>query len=121
VRFEVVLPPTAPIVAASPNRMALLAAVWLAALAAGAGVAYGLNLLQPVVGSLRLVNELTPFPVLGVVSAAFPTLEGQEFRRDVWRFSIATAGLVAAFAVVLALNWVGLQVAEQEVHAVLKS
>ena len=121
VRFEVVLPPTAPIVAASPNRMALLAAVWLAALAAGAGVAYGLNLLRPVVGSLRVVNELTPFPVLGVVSAAFPTLEGQEFRRDVWRFSIATAGLVAAFAVVLALNWVGVQVAEQEVHAVLKS
>ena len=121
VRFEVVLPPTAPIAAAAPNRMALLAAVWLAALASGAGVAYGMNLLRPVVSSLRVVNELTPFPVLGVVSAAFPTLEGQDHRRDVWRFSAATAGLVAAFAIVLALNWVGVRVAEQEVLAVLKS
>jgi len=121
VRFEVVLPPTAPIVPASPKRMALLAAVWLAALGAGAAFAYAMNLLKPVVGSLRVVNELTPFPVLGVVGAAFPTREGQEYRRDVRRFSVAAAGLVAAFAVVLALNWAGARLTEQEVHAVAKS
>src|ERR1700733_4208350 len=45
VRFEVVLPPTAPIVPASPKRLLLLAAVWLAALGAGAAAAYALNLL----------------------------------------------------------------------------
>jgi hypothetical protein len=121
VRFEVVLPPTAPIVPAAPKRMALLAAVWLAALGLGAAVAYGMNLLKPVVGSLRVVHELTPFPVLGVVGAAFPTRESQEFRREVWRFSAATAGLIAAFAIALALNWAGIRVTEPEVHAVTQS
>ena len=118
VRFEVVLPPTAPIVPVSPKRMALLAAVWLAALAGGAALAYALNLLSPVVGSLRIVNELTPFPVLGVVGGAFPTRERWESRRQALSFSAATAGLVAAFAVVLLLNWAGVRSTEQAVQAV---
>ena len=121
VRFEVVLPPTAPIVPASPKRLALLAAVWLAALGAGIAVAYAMNLLNPVVGSLRVVNELTPFPVLGVVGAAFPSREQREFRGDVWRFSAATAAFMAAFAVVLALNLTEAPQTEQGVHAVAKS
>ena len=121
VRFEVVLPPTAPIVPASPTRLALLAAVWLAAMGAGAGAAYAMNLLNPVVGSLRGLNELTPFPVLGVVSAAFPTQEGREHRAEVWRFSAATAVFIAAFAVVLALNLIEAPPTEQGVHAVAKS
>jgi polysaccharide chain length determinant protein (PEP-CTERM system associated) len=121
VRFEVVLPPTSPIVPTSPKRLALLAAVWLAALGAGAAFAYAMNLFNPVVSSLRVVNELTPFPVLGVVGAAFPTQEDQEFHRDVRRFSAAAAGLVAAFVVALALNWAGARPTEQEVHAVAKS
>jgi polysaccharide chain length determinant protein (PEP-CTERM system associated) len=121
VRFEVVLPPTAPIVPASPKRLALLAAVWLAALGAGAGAAYAVNQLNPVVGSLRVVNELTPFPVLGVVSAAFPTQEGREHRAEVWRFSAATAVFITAFAVVLALNLIEAPPTEQGVNAVAKS
>jgi hypothetical protein len=56
-----------------------------------------------------------------VVGAAFPTQEGQEFRRDVRRFSAAAAGLVAAFVVALALSWAGARLTEQEVHAVTKS
>ncbi|MGC2033138.1 MAG: XrtA system polysaccharide chain length determinant [Steroidobacteraceae bacterium] len=121
VRFEVVLPPSAPIVPVSPKRLALLAAVWLVALGAGAGAAYAMNLLNPVVGSLRVVNELTPFPVLGVVSAAFPTQEGREHRAEVWRFSAATAVFIAALAVVLAVNLIEAPGAEQGVHAVAKS
>ena len=60
-------------------------------------------------------------PVLGVVGRAFPTQEGQEFHRDVRRFSAAAAGLLAAFVVALALNWAGARLTEQEVHAVAKS
>jgi polysaccharide chain length determinant protein (PEP-CTERM system associated) len=118
VRFEVVLPPSAPIVPVSPKRVALLAAVWLAALAAGAALAYAINLLSPVVSSLRIVNELTPFPVLGVVGAAFPDRERWEFRRQAFSFSAATAGLIVAFAVVLLLNWAGVRSTEQAVQAV---
>jgi hypothetical protein len=121
VRFEVVLPPTAPIVPAAPKRLAMLAAVWLAALGAGAGAAYAVNQLNPVVGSLRVVNELTPFPVLGVVSAAFPTQEGREHRAEVWRFSAATAVFIAAFAVVLAWTLIEAPSTNQGVQAVAKS
>ena len=117
VRFEVVLPPTAPVVPVSPKRVLLLVGVWLAALGIGAGVAYGMNQLKPVVSSLRVVHEVTPFPVLGVVGPAFPTRQRQEFRRDLERFSAATAALLAAFAVVLVLNWAGTRLAVQAISA----
>ena len=69
-----------------------------------------MNLLKPIVSSVRTVNELTPYPVLGVVSVAFPSRQRRDFRRHMWRFSAATACLLAAFAVVLVLNWTGAQI-----------
>jgi polysaccharide chain length determinant protein (PEP-CTERM system associated) len=107
VRFEIVLPPTAPVMPVSPKRAVLLAGLWLFAMAAGAGVAYGLHVLSPIVSSVRAVNEITNFAVLGVVGVAFPSKQRSEFRSAVWRFSAATACLVLAFAVALMLNWAG--------------
>jgi polysaccharide chain length determinant protein (PEP-CTERM system associated) len=115
VRFEVVLPPTAPVSPVWPRRTYLLGLIWLAAMAVAAGVAYGMSLLKPIVSSVRSVNELTPFPVLGVVGAAFPSRERRQLRRDLWQFSTATACLLAAFAVALALNWAG---ARLTIHAI---
>jgi protein tyrosine kinase modulator len=107
VRFEVVLPPTAPATPVSPKRTTLLAGLWLAALAVGAGAAYALHLMKPIVGSVRAVNEITTFPVLGIVGVAFPSKQQRQFRRDVWRFSAGTACLVLALMVALMLNWAG--------------
>jgi hypothetical protein len=67
------------------------------------------------VSSVVAVNELTSFPVLGVVSVAFPTRQQWEFRRDMWRFSAAMACLVAALMVAFALNWAG---ARLTIHAI---
>ena len=78
--------------------------MWFGAMAVAAVVAYGLSLFRPIVSSVRSVNELTPFPVLGVVGAAFPSRQRRQFRRDLWQFSTATACLLVAFAVALALN-----------------
>jgi hypothetical protein len=89
----------------------MLAGIWVAAMLLGGGVAYGLHVLKPIVSSVAGVNELTSFPVLGVVSAAFPTRQLQEFRRDMWRFSAAMACLVAALMVALGLNWAGARLA----------
>jgi polysaccharide chain length determinant protein (PEP-CTERM system associated) len=121
VRFDVVLPPTAPIVPVSPKRASLLVGVWIAALALGAALAYAMNLLKPVVNSLRVVSELTPYPVLGVVSGAFPTKQRLDFRRDLWRFSAVAAGLLAAFAIVLLLNGAGLRLNGESPPVVAKS
>jgi polysaccharide chain length determinant protein (PEP-CTERM system associated) len=115
VRFEVVLPPTASITPVWPKRTALLGGIWLAAMVLGGGLAYGLHVLKPIVSSVVAVNELTSFPVLGVVGVAFPSSERQEFRHDMRRFSAAMAGLVAALMVAFVLNWAG---ARLTVHAI---
>jgi hypothetical protein len=80
----------------------------------GGALAYGLHILKPIVSSVVAVNELTSFPVLGVVGVAFPSRERLEFRRDMRRFSAAMASLVAALMVVFVLNWAGARLA---VHA----
>jgi len=118
VRFEVVLPPTAPATPVSPKRAMLLAGLWLLAIAAGAGVAYGLQVLRPIVNSLRAVNEMTSFAMLGVVGVAFPSQQRREFRDDVWRFSAAAGCLVLAFAVALTLNWAGARLAIGAINSV---
>jgi hypothetical protein len=84
----------------------------------GGGVAYGLHVLKPIVSSVAGVNELTSFPVLGVVSVAFPSRQRLEFRRDMWQFSAAMACLVVALMVACALNWAG---ARLTTYAILSS
>jgi polysaccharide chain length determinant protein (PEP-CTERM system associated) len=109
VRFEVVQPPEEPLTPVWPKRTRSLGAIWLAAIAVGAGVAYGLHLLRPVVQSVRGVGELTTFPLLGSVSVAFPSRQRFVFRRRLWRFSAATLGLFVALAGALMLNWSGIR------------
>jgi uncharacterized protein involved in exopolysaccharide biosynthesis len=121
VRFEIVLPPTAPVVPVWPKRTNLLAGIWIVALALGAGLAYGLHLLKPIVSSVRAANEATPFPVLGVVSEAFPTRDRARATQNLWRFCAASAGLLVAFAVALALNWSGARLTIHAVRSLVKT
>jgi polysaccharide chain length determinant protein (PEP-CTERM system associated) len=121
VRFEVVLPPTAPVAPVSPKRPALLAAIWLGSMAVAVGVAYLLNLFKPVIGSVRSVNELTSFPVLGVVGIAFPTQRSRELKRHIWRFSVATAALFVGLVVVLVLNHAGARLTVRALNSLVNS
>jgi polysaccharide chain length determinant protein (PEP-CTERM system associated) len=121
VRFEVVLPPTAPVTPISPKRATLLAGVWLFAMAVGAGIAYALHLVKPILSSVRAVNEMTSFPVLGVVSVAFPSKAESEFRTDVWRFSAAAACLILGLAVALTLNWAGARLTIRAIRSLVST
>jgi polysaccharide chain length determinant protein (PEP-CTERM system associated) len=107
VRFEIVQPPAAPYGPAWPRRRLLLAAVLAGALAAGAALAYGLNVLFPVVTSGDALGRAIGVPVLGAVTGAFPERERHVFRRDLWRISVAAACLLAAFAVAVFLSQSG--------------
>jgi polysaccharide chain length determinant protein (PEP-CTERM system associated) len=120
VRFEVVLPPTAPAVPAWPKRMTLLALIWLGSLAAGAGTAYGLHVMRPVVSSVQAINSLTSFPVLGTVSVAFPIRRRKQMWRDTLRFSAAGAGLFVFFVLVLALNFAGARLNIHAIHSLVQ-
>lgn len=107
VRFEIVQPPNASYGPVSTNRSLLLAGVMFAALAAGGGLAYLLHLLNPVIGSLRGLTDLTTAPVIGVVSAAFPEQLRIRARQQLLSFLGAGAVLVGLFLVVMILNAAG--------------
>jgi hypothetical protein len=109
VRFEVAVPPTSPVLPVWPKRGQLLAEVWLAAIAIGAGVAYWWHTLHPVVTSDRAVSALTNFPLLGVVGGAFPFRARIDNRRRILRISAAAACLILALIAVLVLNHVGVR------------
>jgi polysaccharide chain length determinant protein (PEP-CTERM system associated) len=120
VRFEIVLPPTSPLVPVSPRRSLLLGLIWLAAIIVGSAGSYGLHTLKPILSSVRAVNRVTNFPVLGVVSVAFPTAQRKKIWGNAWRFSAASACLVAALAFALALNWSGARLTLSAVQSLVK-
>ena len=120
VRFEIVLPPTSPLVPVWPKRTLLLGLIWLAALVVGGSVAYGLHTIKPILSSVRAVNDLTAFPVLGVVSVAFPTAQRKKMWRHVWRISAASACLVVALGLALALNWSGARLSIHAIQSLVK-
>jgi polysaccharide chain length determinant protein (PEP-CTERM system associated) len=109
VRFEVVLPPTASLQPVWPRRNLFIAAVWAAAMAAGAAVAYGLHRVRPIVASVSGIKSLTNFPVLGVVGAAFPTRERMTFRGQLLSFSAVATVLVLFLGIAMVLNWSGVR------------
>jgi polysaccharide chain length determinant protein (PEP-CTERM system associated) len=120
VRFEIVLPPTSPLTPAWPRRFLLLSLIWLGALGVGGAIAYGLHTIKPILGSVRAVNTLTAFPVLGVVSGAFPTAQRKRMWRHVWRISAASACLVVALGIALVLNWSGARLSIHAIRSLVK-
>jgi polysaccharide chain length determinant protein (PEP-CTERM system associated) len=107
VRFEVVQPPTAGLRPVWPLRPLLLAEALVASLIAGAGLAYGLHYLRPVVTSASALAQAVGAPVLGLVSVAFPERVRLENRRDVLQMSIAGACLFLAFVGVVIVSLQG--------------
>jgi polysaccharide chain length determinant protein (PEP-CTERM system associated) len=120
VRFEIVLPPTSPLTPVWPKRFLLLGLIWLAALGVGGAIAYGMHTLKPILSSVRAVNELTAFPVLGVVSAAFPTAQRKKMWRQVLRISAASACLVIALGIAFVLNWSGARLSIDAIQSLVK-
>jgi polysaccharide chain length determinant protein (PEP-CTERM system associated) len=121
VRFSIVLPPTASFVPVWPQRTLCLIAVWIAALVAGGGLAYALNRLRPVVVSVRGLTELTNLPVLGLVSAAFPSRQGAAVRRSILGFSAAMCVLVIGLGSVLVLSEIGMRMSIQALTAWMRA
>jgi polysaccharide chain length determinant protein (PEP-CTERM system associated) len=120
VRFEVVLPASAPPQPTWPHRMALLASIWLGSLVAGAAAAYGLHMLKPIVSSVHAVNAMTEFPVLGVVGLAFPKRARKIFWGRAVRFGVASIALFAIFVLILVLNVSGARLTIPAIQALVK-
>jgi hypothetical protein len=107
VRFQEVQPPTVSFRPVAPKREVLLAAILVAALAAGGALAYALDQLNPVLGSATAVAHLTGLTILAEVGPAFPTRARSTSRSQLRHVSFAIACLVVVFLVGLTLSHAG--------------
>lgn len=103
--FRLVDPPQVAPTAVVPSRRMLAALIALLALAAGAGAAYGLAQLRPVINDMRTLRELTRRPVLGAVSLLIDERMRAVARRDAGLF----AGALGLFLLMNAawIVWLG--------------
>jgi polysaccharide chain length determinant protein (PEP-CTERM system associated) len=72
VQFRTIDPPLADFAPVAPNRLLLLAGVFMAALGAGGALCWLLSQLSPVFTSASILREVCGLPVLGTVSYAAP-------------------------------------------------
>ena len=102
VRFDVVDPPRAGFDPVFPKRPLLAVGALVAAIAAGAGIAFLLNLLRPTFASVQRLHEMTGLPVLGPVSMTWIERYDAEMRRSALRLAGAVLGMVLLCGVFMA-------------------
>lgn len=107
VRFRVIEPPRTPIGPVSPPRAKLSAGILLAGVAAGAGVAFLLMQLFPVVHGRRMLHELTGRPVFGAVSRVWSPAALWKTRIDLAGFALLALLMVPAFGLALYMQITG--------------
>jgi len=101
VRFQVIDPPAADFSPVWPKRSMMLASVLLAALGAGAALAYLITMIKPVFHNSKQLTELTGIPVLGVVSATRVGGKSVSMRREYLTYSLACSTFLVALALVV--------------------
>lgn len=92
VEFRVVDPPRVPNAPAWPNRPLFVSLVPMGGLGAGIALAFLMGQLRPTVESRRQIQELTQYPLLGMVTR----VETDAVRRRARRLNLLYIGMVAA-------------------------
>ncbi len=101
--FRVIDPPSQPLKPAAPNRLVLMPLAGLAALAAGAAIAFLLSQIRPTFQDARALREVTRLPLLGCVSLVPDEGRRRRRRRSLILFAGGVTSLVGAFAVLTVL------------------
>ena len=102
VRFDVIDPPRAGFDPVFPKRPLLAVGALAAAIAAGVGMAFLLNLLRPAFGSVQRLHEMTGLPVLGAVSMTWIERYEVQMRQSALRLAGATLGMLLVCGVFIA-------------------
>jgi polysaccharide chain length determinant protein (PEP-CTERM system associated) len=116
VKFEVVDPPAAGFAPVAPNRLLLLAAVLVVALALGGGVAYLLHQIKPVFNNTRALTEVTGLPVLGAISMTWMDRYREESRVRKLAWGAAAGALLLVFGVVVVFHGAGTHAMQKVVN-----
>ena len=95
--FRVIDPPRANPKPVAPNRVLLLPAGLLAALAAGLGVTFLMSQIRPVFFDANSLRAATDLPLLGVVTLVKNDVVKRREARSLYRFLASVAALVVLF------------------------
>ena len=104
IRFDVVDPPRASFDPVFPKRPLLAVGALVAAIVAGGGMAFVLNLLRPAFGSVRRLREVTGLLVLGAVGMTWIERHDAQLRRSALRLAGATLGMVLVCGLFIATH-----------------
>ncbi|NOY61572.1 MAG: chain-length determining protein [Gammaproteobacteria bacterium] len=110
VQFKIIDPPVVPLVPVSPNRLQLLALIFIVGLGAGAGLAWLLSSMRSIFMNRSQLHEITGLPVLGTVSRVSTDAQLSRQRLMAVLFSLACVGLLAMFAAVMAVVMLNIDV-----------
>ena len=102
--FKVIDPPYVPPTPSFPNRPLLLSAVLLLALAGGAGVAFLLSQVRPVVVDRSSILDVTEYPVLGSVTMVWNQDQLKSRRKKLMAWAASVASLVSAYVILLGIT-----------------
>ncbi len=101
VQYRVIDPPQLPVTASSPNRSILYVVCLLLGLGVGGGVAFVMSVMNDSFVASAQLGEVFNLPVLGRISLIRTAAEEFQLRKDLWRFSLVSGGLVASLGVMM--------------------
>lgn len=101
--FRVIDPPTVPILPAGPNRLKLFSIVFVAALAAGVGLALLISRIRPTFLSQSELLEVTGIPVLGAVTMNWTVEENVRRKRSAIAFNASFVGFIVLYLGVISV------------------
>ena len=103
--FRVIDPPYVPPNPSFPNRPLLLSAVLLLALVGGAGIAFLVSQIRPVVVDRAGLADITEYPVLGSVTMVWNNAQNKSRRKQLIAWIASVGSLVSAYVVLLGISF----------------
>ena len=104
--FKVIDPPYVPPTPAFPNRPLFLSLVLLLALGGGAGAAFLISQVRPIITDRTGVAEVTEYPILGSVSMVWNDAQTKARRKGLIAWGASIAALVSAYGLVMGIAFI---------------
>ena len=103
--FRVIDPPYVPPTPSYPNKPLLLSVVLLLALAGGAGIAFIISQVRPVVVDRAGIADVTEYPVLGSVTMVWNEAQRKSRRKNLVAWLASAGSLAGAYVVLLGISF----------------
>lgn len=106
IQFNVVDPPTTPLVPSAPNRPLLLFGVLIVGIGAGVGAAFAVGQLRSTFATAGNLERAMDLPVLGTISQTLTEAKKAAEAQRMKHFFAAAGGLGGLFVILLAIEFI---------------